>query len=1643
MTLVGEADARRLRDFYAQQARWLRFEQGGVGSTSCDVTNVTSRASVADQVAEPSHVESVTEAELTPAPVAPNLAPSVAEPAREADAGEHAEVALEVANAPSIDARVVDAASSWSRVWKPFLTDSVGWFIGGFLIVAGVAWWVGDAWGEMTSLGHALTVFGLAAGWSLAFRLWASVLLRKPATEPAGRMVERLSMVMAPVAPAALGSLEEAWLFWPLLLGWSGVVGWLAASATRRLSLSPVQPFLALGSASVLVGCAPVVAEAGIGIVWLTAIPVGLAAWSFSRGPHEHAATFLVPLFGWATGLSAIALFVASSRAGTPAPFALLAPLLAAFLGSTVWLSDSRRAGDPVSVGVVLTQAVLTMSSLDWVAPKPAFVVTALVTALTALGLSRRRISERSARWLPVAAAFGFVAYQRLDQLVPAVVLELYVELKARLGYSSQALPASYGAVTATFFVVLVGLVAERWSRRPEALARHEGRVLLDTTAVSAIAASGLALLTLPTDSRPALVAMPMVLVAMTWLVARTQRLLLTVAGTLAACVLAAAIDVSTHSLLGGSLVALGLTGLTFVTERHQRLSLSLGAGLLSLFSLGSSLLITPAASSVVTALIASIALLLVVRAHHRLLAAAAVGPFVVTAVLGRWLSPASIPLLLALGAVVANALALRIATFRVGRVAAALAVLIALLWQPLVWSSAPMPGLTVLACAVAIFLFSKTEVAAAGPALEALAIALAMATLLPGLDFPVRSPLTSMGLAALVGALAGVHALLRGRTWRTSWLAASAVVVTALSARTLDPGSLVMLFMLIVFVTPALVAEVTIPLAAATALLFTWAHVDSRLAAPVLSLLALGTALIGLLDPSGWARAFLAKRRPAWAASLSSAALLGASCLADTEWPLLRSVVLLATPLLWARALRWPLVRLLSVLLAWSAPLAAPVVAWVLTVERGADIRDRRFMVVLVSVTAFVASLTTANPMVWASWLLALWTMPVGALGVRLVLASALAALLGPTTTTATLVALLGAGLAIRHAPSLVSRVLGANSLAWVPACASGASVVLAAVCCVTSPGGVSHGALVMSLVLMALTVGVAPALAAAIVLACLDVPQLVLIGAPTLSTWALPVAGVTSLAAVLLQGDWLRAKVEAWWARLGVAGDGLTASVWWAGATLVVGSLVQGASPGWLAVSALLMVSTSRVETLVGALLFFAAANVLIAPLTMSAPVALVGLLLVVAGVRSQGGVGPARQAAGAALGLAALTMSTQFDAWPLPVVWSLAACTAWVLAREWAALRWVGWAMSLAASHVVLGFVGNAVSSGAPQALILPWWALATTVLALLAGTGRTSRVLQTFALVELTVAAALVPAHGFELLPVVATTAFQLWLGVRGARLGSPSSVWLAAGALTAGTAAGCALGEVATGLLSVSVLLVALAAVSLREALPVRPAVGAALRRVAVWWPVMGALATPWASVDTLVVVLVATAAHYAVAARAMRDGAASVLAALVFNVAMATLWFGHGWREPQYLLVPLGASALVLIHLFGLALDQVLASRVRALAISLVYAGVAFRPLAIDDLPLFFLCVTVCVAGVAVGIGLRLRSFVSLGSVFLVTTVVATLGRWGIREPRLGALFLSTLGLAIVAFMVLVTTKRTALLERYKRVRSALERMQA
>ncbi len=80
--------------------------------------------------------EALTE-RVEPAPVAAPPPPPVEEPVVEAQPVEE----VEEDDVPGTDDALVEEASTWHRIWKPFLSESVGWFVGGFLILAGTLYW--------------------------------------------------------------------------------------------------------------------------------------------------------------------------------------------------------------------------------------------------------------------------------------------------------------------------------------------------------------------------------------------------------------------------------------------------------------------------------------------------------------------------------------------------------------------------------------------------------------------------------------------------------------------------------------------------------------------------------------------------------------------------------------------------------------------------------------------------------------------------------------------------------------------------------------------------------------------------------------------------------------------------------------------------------------------------------------------------------------------------------------------------------------------------------------------------------------------------------------------------------------------------------------------------------------------------------------------------------------------------------------------------------------------------------------------------------------------------------------------------------------------------------------------------------------
>lgn len=107
---------------------------------------------------------------------------------------------------PNPTQRLIDAASEWSAVIKPFLLDNVGWFVGAFLVVAGFVVLIVTFWGSieqnpilMNSLVYASLLVATGAFFSSAYFMR----LRYPQLESSSNVLLVIVALLIPLVFAA------------------------------------------------------------------------------------------------------------------------------------------------------------------------------------------------------------------------------------------------------------------------------------------------------------------------------------------------------------------------------------------------------------------------------------------------------------------------------------------------------------------------------------------------------------------------------------------------------------------------------------------------------------------------------------------------------------------------------------------------------------------------------------------------------------------------------------------------------------------------------------------------------------------------------------------------------------------------------------------------------------------------------------------------------------------------------------------------------------------------------------------------------------------------------------------------------------------------------------------------------------------------------------------------------------------------------------------------------------------------------------------------------------------------------------------------------------------------------------------------
>jgi hypothetical protein len=212
-------------------------------------------------------------------------------------------------------------------------------------------------------------------------------------------------------------------------------------------------------------------------------------------------------------------------------------------------------------------------------------------------------------------------------------------------------------------------------------------------------------------------------------------------------------------------------------------------------------------------------------------------------------------------------------------------------------------------------------------------------------------------------------------------------------------------------------------------------------------------------------------------------------------------------------------------------------------------------------------------------------------------------------------------------------------------------------------------------------------------------------------------------------------------------------------------------------------------------------------------------------------------------------------------------------------------------------------------------------------------------------------------------------------------------------------------------------------------------------RLALLLPLLALATAPWqlASPWTGGTLLTAGVLYLSLAGT-MRNPLPLYLGVLALNGAVylwAPLWAGR-YGLWQFYLIPGAVSVLALLHLHRRELRPSVLNGGRLAALSVLYAGAGLDVFLRPELWVFVLALGLALAGVILGIALRIRAFLYAGVAFLVLNVSGQLLRFYPEQGISRALILLGLGATITGSMVLFNLKREAILQRIRIMRADL-----
>lgn len=173
--------------------------------------------------------------------------------------------------------------------------------------------------------------------------------------------------------------------------------------------------------------------------------------------------------------------------------------------------------------------------------------------------------------------------------------------------------------------------------------------------------------------------------------------------------------------------------------------------------------------------------------------------------------------------------------------------------------------------------------------------------------------------------------------------------------------------------------------------------------------------------------------------------------------------------------------------------------------------------------------------------------------------------------------------------------------------------------------------------------------------------------------------------------------------------------------------------------------------------------------------------------------------------------------------------------------------------------------------------------------------------------------------------------------------------------------------------------------------------------------------------------LVSAATFYAVACGTLGRKTLAYAAGVLYNAALWVLWGQLGWQladHPQFFLVPVGLSAILFAEANRRELGREAVNAIRTAGLIVTYLAMAAPIWQYRSFGDWLALLVGSLAGLFVGIGLRVQTFVWLGLATFVSVVLYELGRVSVDHALAKWAIMLTLGIVLVFFVALNEKKQ-------------------